>query len=149
MAESKPKAFVYDAETRDSDAMNARSLAYRTVRDASDMPEDETGKAKHNACALAARNAANAAIKVLTESKPRAEWTDEQTSKAHRFACEVGVKAYRTALAAQGYATPDAIVEAAIKAHEVRMIERKAQHETEFAVAQATGVNDAAKAIFG
>ena len=151
--ESKPK-FVYTIEMRDSDAMNARSAAYRVVRDAAKLPsgddaQDEKAKTVHNACAMAARGAANVAFKALTEQKPRDQWTDEQAAKALAFVADVGTKAYRAAIAAQGYPTPDEIVAKAAKMHEARMIERRAQAETEFAVAQATGIDAAAKSIFG
>lgn len=153
----KPK-FVYSPEDFDSDAATARSAAYREVRDASvkdgkGLPTDKDGalteeaKAMHNAAALAARTAVNALVKTATERKPRAEWTPEESVKAHRWLCQEGVKVYRSALKGQGFEAPDSVLPVAAKAFEAKMVEGRAKREVAATVADAS--TDALASIFG
>lgn len=153
------KPYVITAEDFDSDAQTARSAAYRVVRDAvrngakEALPADDKGsltdeaKGLHNAAALSARTACNTLYKAATDKKKRAEWTQEETVKAHRWLCQQGVKVYRDGLKANGYEAPDSVVADAAKEFEEKMVECANKRKVQAAVADVNA--DALSSIFG
>lgn len=152
---AKEEKFSYTADMLDSDAANARSAAYRTVRDAAGLPEDEEGgldeKAKglHATAGLSARNAANVVFKAMIQKRPRADWTPEQSEKVHTIMASEGTKAYRMTLTAAGFKTPDAVETEAAEAFKRRLVERRSQAEVAWRTSTGMGLDDAAKGIFG
>lgn len=147
--------FVYTPDMLDSDAANARSAGYRVIRDAAGLPVDaegsltDTAKALHNAAGTGARNAANVVFKAMTGKKPRKDWTPEQSEKVHTLMAVEGIKAYRLGMTSAGYKTPDSIEADALNAFKKRLVERRAMAEVTHATASASGVDEAAKSIFG
>lgn len=149
------KAFVYTADMLDSDAANARSAAFRVIRDAAGLPEDddgslsETARKMHNACGTGARNAVNTVFKAMCGKKKREEWTPAQAEAIHGIMATEGIKAYRLGLTSAGYKTDDAVEAKALEAFKVRLVERRAQAEVAWKASQASGLDAAMKAIFG
>lgn len=148
---AKNEGFTYTAEQRDKDATNARSAAFRSIREAAGLPVDDknslTPEAKkiHAECGAAARAVVATVEKGLKQRKKREEWTDEQTTKAHRLMAEKGVEAYRTAIEALGYEISDDEHKAAMVAYEGRLVERRAQAEAAHLVSKGVDYDD----IFG
>lgn len=155
MATQDKPTFVYTWEMLDSDAANARSAAYRTVRDAAGLPEEEDGglnddaKSLHAAAGLAARNAASVVFKGMTAKKSRAEWTPDQASKVHELMAQEGTKAYRLTLSGAGFKTDDKVEKDAMEAFKRRLVERRALAEVAWRTSTGMGLDDAAKSIFG
>ncbi len=132
------KKFTYSADQRDKDATNARSAAYRTVRELAGLPVDEknalTAESKkiHTDAGAASRAVVSTVEKGLKARKARKDWTEEQTTKAHRLMAEKGLDAYTTTLVALGYEVDDAETrKGAMQAYEARLIERRAQAEAQ------------------
>jgi hypothetical protein len=148
-------AFVYGPDLLDSDAANARSAAYRVIRDAAGLPTDddkltEEARGLHNAAGTSARNAANLVFNTMKDKRKREEWTPEQSEKVHTIMATEGIKAYRLALKGAGYVVKDDAIEAeALTAFKRRLVERRAQAEVLHRTQTGMGLDKAASDIFG
>lgn len=150
MAAKKEETFVYTIKQRDSDAMNARSAAFRKVRDALELPTDDEGKrtqeAKdlHKAAADNARKIVNTVLGGITDRMKRKEWTDKITTKAHRLIAEAGVNAYAEHFEALGYedATDDETIKAAMAEYEARIVTNAMAAKASWMVTKGTDFDE-------
>lgn len=137
--------FEYTADLRDSDASNARSAAFRFVRDSQEWEDKEEKKAIHAEAGATARKVVMAIEKGLNEHTKRDKWDDEQTTKAHRLMAEKGVESYSKSLIAAGCEIDKEIIEGAMRAYEQRLVSRRAEQEATAAVNDGMNYDD----IFG
>lgn len=113
-----------------SDESNARSAAYRAMRDSlpgATVEGDAQNKigAAHKIAATVARKAVADVFKALKARVKREDWQPVHIAKARIAMRDAGVAAYRTAMQNLGFGVTDAALAVAVKANDARIAERE------------------------